>query len=404
MKPSLVATALFLAVFAAVFLSLESIRTAERQTYFESSRTSFKTVVELICDGISSGYFQWDDVRQAVLDVEKSTAWELIRPISTDFKYILKTGFESGSPYADGRYAVSARGLILHVTFDILDNEADRVVPTTVGFVDIDAIALSKNVLDRRFTIAMNGEKAYDFVYGLRAIYSDPGNFLRDLMVVVPLSTLMSVFYLHLRRKNTRVFYEARGLDSIIFMFEQTEKYSANHSRNVAHLSAYIAGRLGLKGKRLKDIYVAGLLHDIGKIGIPVETLTKAGPLDNPERIIMERHPAISAEILSYFTELAHLSDIVRYHHERMDGSGYPEGLVGEAIPFESRIVAVVDVFEALTGERPYRKPMSIDKALAELRKQAFDQRIVEELAAGLEDYRESPPSSWDRLIRKPIG
>jgi len=121
--------------------------------------------------------------------------------------------------------------------------------------------------------------------------------------------------------------------------------------------------------------------YDIGKIGIPEDILNKPGLLTEEEYRIVQRHPVISAEILERFEHLRELAHIVRYHHERWDGKGYPEGLSGEEIPIESRILAVADAFDAMTSDRPYRKALKLEKAIEEIRKnkgKQFDPDIVE--------------------------
>jgi HD-GYP domain-containing protein (c-di-GMP phosphodiesterase class II) len=133
----------------------------------------------------------------------------------------------------------------------------------------------------------------------------------------------------------------------------------------VAAIAETLGAGLGLRRKSLKDLRIAALFHDIGKIAVPVSILNKKGSLTSEEFEIVKRHTADSAEIIQDFEELAHLSDFIRHHHEKMDGSGYPSGLKGEEIPLFSRIIAVADIFEALVGERPYRQPMAPCKALS---------------------------------------
>ena len=122
--------------------------------------------------------------------------------------------------------------------------------------------------------------------------------------------------------------------------------------------------RIGIKRKELKDLRIAALLHDIGKISIPKSILNKQGPLTKDEFEIVKKHPIYSAEIIDNFEELSHLSEYILHHHERMDGSGYPSRLKGYEIPLFCRIIAIADIFEALIGERPYRDPISPEDAV----------------------------------------
>ena len=155
---------------------------------------------------------------------------------------------------------------------------------------------------------------------------------------------------------------------------------TAQHSQTVGRLSEQIAVGLGLDSERVERIRLAGLLHDIGKIGVPDPILQKPGALSEEEWAEMRKHPELGARILTG----ANLDDIAGWvlaHHERPDGRGYPSGLAGEDIPLEARILAVADSFEAMTSDRVYRPGMPIAAAVAELRRCAgtqFDERVVE--------------------------
>ncbi len=133
----------------------------------------------------------------------------------------------------------------------------------------------------------------------------------------------------------------------------------------------------------------AGLLHDLGKIGIPEAVLRKAGPLTDEEWEIMRQHPVVGARIVSPLEFFSEAALVIRHHHERHDGSGYPDGLRGEGIPIGARIVAVADVFDALTSDRPYRTSLVREEALRWMENWAdrfLDARIVSELLGLLAD------------------
>ena len=159
---------------------------------------------------------------------------------------------------------------------------------------------------------------------------------------------------------------------------------SANLDR-MAHVAGLIADSLGLGEEEARIIEMAAPLHDIGKIAIPDAVLLKPGPLDEDELTIMRRHPRIGYELLSgshnRFIQVAAM--VALRHHERYDGSGYPDGLAGEMIPLEARIVATADVFDALISPRPYKEPWSVDAALAYMyaqRGRLFDPACVDAL------------------------
>jgi putative nucleotidyltransferase with HDIG domain len=155
---------------------------------------------------------------------------------------------------------------------------------------------------------------------------------------------------------------------------------TALHSQTVGRYAEMIAAALELGEERVKRIRLAGLLHDIGKIGVPDPILRKPGPLDPHEWEEMRKHPELGARILAG-ANLDDISTWVLAHHERPDGRGYPLGLPGREIPVEAMILSVADAFEAMTAERVYSRPMPVSTAIAELNRHAgtqFDAEIVE--------------------------
>ena len=153
------------------------------------------------------------------------------------------------------------------------------------------------------------------------------------------------------------------------------------HSERVRRMSLGIANHLGFAEERLEVLEYGALLHDIGKIGIKDEVLQKPGALSTEEYQYIQEHPLIGAKIVEGIDFFKDKIPIIRHHHEHYDGNGYPDGLVGEAIPLEARIVAVSDAFDAITNMRPHRPRMTLENALSELeegKEKQFDPRIVE--------------------------
>jgi putative nucleotidyltransferase with HDIG domain len=142
------------------------------------------------------------------------------------------------------------------------------------------------------------------------------------------------------------------------------DRETEDHSQRVANLSVRLAERMGVEGERLENLRRGALLHDIGKIGVPDSILLKAGKLTPEEREIMERHPVHGKAFMEQIGFLKPAMEIPYSHHEKWDGSGYPQGLKGEQIPLAARIFAIVDVWDAITTDRPYRKAMSLNEAL----------------------------------------
>ena len=161
---------------------------------------------------------------------------------------------------------------------------------------------------------------------------------------------------------------------------EAKDAYTRGHSERVGAWSRRLAVALDLPAGEAEAIGRAGLLHDIGKIGVPEAVLRKQGPLDDAEWALMRRHPVVGAQIVAPFEFFAAGAAVIRHHHERSNGTGYPDGLVGEAIPIGARIVAVADVYDALTSDRPYRRALSHEAAIAHLLAEAgrtLDEAIV---------------------------
>ena len=148
---------------------------------------------------------------------------------------------------------------------------------------------------------------------------------------------------------------------------EAKDAYTRGHSERVGAWSRALGEALGLATADTDSIAQAGLLHDIGKIGVPEAVLTKTGPLTEIEWRAMRRHPVVGAQIVAPFDFIAAGALFIRHHHERWDGSGYPDGLAGQAIPLGARIVAVADVYDALTSDRSYRPALPVSEARARL-------------------------------------
>ena len=168
---------------------------------------------------------------------------------------------------------------------------------------------------------------------------------------------------------------------TLISAIEAKDAYTERHSQRVTALSIMMAEEMGLADEEVASIRFSGYLHDIGKIGIRDEILTKPGRLTAEEFEIMRTHPAIGEKIVSHLGLLQRDTSIIRHHHEAWDGSGYPDGLKGEETPLLSRIIIVADAFDAMTSNRPYRKALPVEIALKELAEKRwiqFDGNIVD--------------------------
>jgi diguanylate cyclase (GGDEF)-like protein len=162
---------------------------------------------------------------------------------------------------------------------------------------------------------------------------------------------------------------------------EANDEYTSSHTRWITDTALKVGATLGFDSKSLKQLELAALFHDIGKIGIPTSILLKPGPLTPDERRIMQQHPELGEKILAPIDRLAEVRSIVRSCHEHYDGGGYPDGTSGDEIPLEARIILVCDAFHAMTTDRPYRKRLSVEEACRRLREAVgtqFDPTVVE--------------------------
>ena len=170
---------------------------------------------------------------------------------------------------------------------------------------------------------------------------------------------------------------------------ELRDPYTAGHQRRVADIAAKIAAKTGFSEDRIEAIRVAASVHDIGKISVPVEILSKSGSITVHEAAIIQTHCQVGYDLLKTIEFPWPIAEIVWQHHERMDGSGYPQGLRGDDIQAEARILAVADVFEAMCSHRPYRSSLGVDNALAEIirhKGDLYDPMVVDALLEVLAD------------------
>jgi diguanylate cyclase (GGDEF)-like protein/putative nucleotidyltransferase with HDIG domain len=181
------------------------------------------------------------------------------------------------------------------------------------------------------------------------------------------------------RREETVV------LRALLAALDVRDPYTAQHSRAVSALASRIARRMGCDPEQVREAGQAGLLHDVGKLHTPIDILRKPGPLDDEERVVMNAHAHLGAELAASQPAIRHLAPAVRSSQEFYDGQGYPDGLVGEDIPLAARIIAVADAYHAMRSDRPYRAAIARDAAIAELERCAgtqFDPVVVQSLIA----------------------
>ena len=185
--------------------------------------------------------------------------------------------------------------------------------------------------------------------------------------LVITIERLLSNHFLLLLKEKERLDIERNmllaSITSLIEALEARDPYTRGHSESVAEIVAGMAGLMGKSTDEIELLRIAGRLHDLGKIGVPDSILLKPGKLTNEEYAAIKQHPVSGATIFAPIKTLKEIIPVILYHHERIDGKGYPEGLSGHKIPLWARVTAVADTYHALTSDRPYRKGMDLEKA-----------------------------------------
>jgi HD-GYP domain-containing protein (c-di-GMP phosphodiesterase class II) len=220
-----------------------------------------------------------------------------------------------------------------------------------------------------------------------------------ELEILQPVASLIAT-----QQTNARLYADLKELlfgviRALTAAIDAKDPYTSGHSERVARIADRLAKEMGMPANQRSDLYLMGLLHDVGKIGVDDFVLKKTGPLTPDEYRLIQSHVEIGVHILSDLKKLHHLLPGVLHHHESLDGSGYPAGLAGDAIPFEARILAVADAFDAMSSTRPYRKRMTpgqIDEIFTKGAGVQWDPKIVEALFACRVDV--------DRIRQKGLG
>lgn len=212
---------------------------------------------------------------------------------------------------------------------------------------------------------------------------------IRELPILVERNlTRRRLEVARLQEREAQVLFAA--IKALASAVDAKDPYTARHSRMVTRLALLLADAIGLPSDERYVLELSAWMHDVGKIGVPDSILTKPGCLSREEFVVMMAHPVKGGEIVGEIEELGRVADVIRHHHERVDGGGYPDGLRGEAIPLASRIILIADAFEAMTADRSYRRGLDRDAACRELRKHSgtqFDAELVRAFLEMLENH-----------------
>jgi putative nucleotidyltransferase with HDIG domain len=304
-----------------------------------------------------------------------------VRGLTSGCMGLLAVQLVSGRPsFAAATLATLVAGLT-NVVVDGLLNISTLLVRRSAPVMDYVRSVGPLALLSLPLYVPLVGLMVYGYAH-----YS----FWTAAMFLGPTLALQRVVHLYQRQRdvslelvdaNARL--EAANLSfaaALVTTLDARDRYTAGHSEAVATYARVIAERLGLPEEDQQLAFLCGLVHDVGKIGLPPGLLEKPGPLTLDERHQMEQHAAIGERILANVDDYKEIAQVVRHHHERIDGNGYPDGLSGEEIPILSRIIAVADAFDAMTSDRPYRDSMPQRTARLRLAQAAgtqFDPTIV---------------------------
>lgn len=198
-------------------------------------------------------------------------------------------------------------------------------------------------------------------------------------------------------KEKEKLFF-LRLVETLAMSLDEKDRYTHGHTRRVTNLAQQLAGKFTDRDIDMELLRLSALLHDIGKIGVPDALLGKVEPLTVEEFSIIKKHPEQGARILqpmAFDVRMQDIARIIRHHHERFDGKGYPDGLAGEAIPFYSRIIAIADSYDAMTSDRPYRKGMDYKEALVEIERNGglqFDPVLAEAFIALMQGCQRGRP------------
>jgi PAS domain S-box-containing protein/putative nucleotidyltransferase with HDIG domain len=273
-----------------------------------------------------------------------------------------------------GKTVVTRQPILVTSFADTTDPTAAAELPSSEDFVGYGAIPLVAKGQVAGVLVVLHREPL--------ALSADQWEFLNALAAQAAIAIDNARMFESLQRSNIelRLAYDAT-IEGWSHAMDLRDHDTEGHSVRVADLTLRIARELGVPAEQMVHVRRGALLHDIGKVGVPDSILLKRGPLDETEWEVMRRHPVYALEMLAPIDFLQPALDIPYYHHERWDGGGYPLGLKGEQIPLAARIFAVVDVWDALRSDRPYRSSWSRERAVEWLEKLSgahFDPRIVE--------------------------
>lgn len=332
-----------------------------------------------------------------VAEIRKRTIGAAVRLVDAETGSLLFLDDETGDLYFDvalGEKGESIKTIRLKRGQGIAGWVAEHQEPVIINDVQNDPRffkdADKKSEFETRAMVCLPVRLKDKLVGVLQAINKRHGQFEReDMELLTALSNQVAVAI-----ENARLYDELKEtfyatVHTLAETIEKRDPYTAGHTKRVMEYSLAIGEAIGLSQKDMMDLRLSAILHDIGKIGVRDNILLKDGRLTFDEYNAIMMHPFYGAEILTHISQLKDIVPGVRSHHEKFDGSGYPEGLKGDMIPLIARIIAVADTFDAMTTDRPYRKGLSVEAALEELKRYAGTQFDPDAVNAFIRSYDE---------------
>jgi putative nucleotidyltransferase with HDIG domain len=268
----------------------------------------------------------------------------------------------------------------------IVDNTDLDVIPSLISLTAYDRQTLEDNSIELLVPLKNNGHLAGILLLSNKISREPYSKEERRLLEAVSADVAVNIdnanLYENMKQKHNELQKAMNGvIHAVSLVVESRDPYTAGHQRRVAELAHVIAKEMGLSEWQTMGIHIAGLLHDVGKVAVPSEILSKPGKITANEFSIIKNHCRVGYEILGRIDFPWPVTKAILQHHERLDGSGYPQGLAGEDIILEARILGVADVVEAMSSHRPYRPALGLDSALAEISRASgilYDAEVVD--------------------------
>ncbi len=375
----------FLIMFLLMFLPFHVFQ-SETVAYTQRVYSNiYQKAVDALLTTLSIGYFQWNAMFNAFETENQEFIDSMFEEILNDISPVRSiNAIERPKEFSAAKdYELFVANEELYAYVNVRDSLADNTTEGFVAMVSIDKHRILESLsMADRISFSNKGDEL--FAYGLHVDIK--GYDLYNWLVfhafasgLIGVLLMMEVLAIAFSR-----YHQTQGLQTTVYMWEMQDPYTTFHSKNVAIIAEALGKRLKLRKKKLVELVNGAKLHDIGKMGISTSILRKRGPLNEIEWEVMLSHPERGKRLLEQFKYLGKYIPYAYMHHEREDGSGYPLGLKGEEIPFEVKILAVADVFEALTANRPYREAYSFPQAAEMMTEMPLDQEIVSELFKAL--------------------